>query len=75
VVGAGRPNSGGNQLKFKFYDTASVIVTKVNDKRSVGISLLDNETAVFMGNVTISVNQEIPKAGDIIEVRYWMVKK
>ena len=27
----GRPNSGGSQLKYKFHETASFIVTKVND--------------------------------------------
>ena len=67
---AGRPNSGGDQLKFKFYDTASVIVSKINDKRSVGMSLLENGKEIFVGNVTISVNKDIPKERDIIEVRY-----
>ncbi len=67
---AGRPNSGGNQLKFKFYETASVIVTKINDKRSVGMSLLENGKEIFVGNVTIAVNKEIPKEGAVIEVRY-----
>jgi len=66
----GRPNSGGNQRKFKFYETASVIVSKLNDKRSVGVSVLDKGEEVFVGNVTISVNKEIPKERDIIEVRY-----
>jgi len=67
---AGRPNSGGTQVKFKFYDTASVIVSKINDKRSVGMSVLENGEEIFIGNVTISVNKEIPKKGEIIEVRY-----
>lgn len=67
---AGRPNSGGNQVKYKFYDTASVIVTKVNDKRSVGVSLFENDKEIFVGNVTISVNKEVPQKGEIIEVRY-----
>ncbi len=68
---AGRPNSGGDQRKYKFYETASVLVSKVNDKRSVGMSLLDvNGNEVFVGNVTISPNKEIPKEGEIIEVRY-----
>ena len=66
----GRPNSGGNQRKFKFYETASVIVSKLNDKRSVGVSVVENGKEVFIGNVTISVNKEIPKERDIIEVRY-----
>lgn len=67
---AGRPNSGGNQMKFKFYDTASVIVLKVNDKRSVGMALIENGKEIFVGNVTISANKEIPKEREIIEVRY-----
>ena len=66
----GRPNSGGNQRKFKFYETASVIVSNLNDKRSVGVSVIDNGKEVFVGNVTISVNKEIPQERDIIEVRY-----
>jgi len=70
IYQAGRPNSGGTQVKFKFYDTASVIVQKVNDKRSVGMALLNKGKEVFVGNVTISVNKEIPKKGEIIEVRY-----
>lgn len=67
---AGRPNSGGNQLKFKFYDTASVIVSKVNDKRSVAMMVYDGSQEVAIGNVTIAVNKTIPAAGDVIEVRY-----
>ncbi len=66
----GRPNSGGTQRKFKFYDTASVIVAKVNDKRSVAMMVYDGKKEVGIGNVTISVNKEIPEAGTIIEVRY-----
>ena len=67
---AGRPNSGGTQLKFKFYDTASVIVSKVNDKRSVALMVYDGAQEVAVGNVTIAVNQTIPTVGDMIEVRY-----
>jgi len=67
---AGRPNSGGTQRKFKFYDTASVVVSKVNDKRSVAMMVFDGDKKVEVGNVTIAVNQEIPPAGSIIEVRY-----
>ncbi len=68
---AGRPNSGGDQRKYKFYETASVLVSKVNDKRSVGMSVIDEEgKTVFVGNVTISPNKDVPKEGDIIEVRY-----
>src|SRR6266404_8846348 len=37
----GRPASGGPQLKFKFVETASFIVSHVNAKRSVALMLLD----------------------------------
>jgi bifunctional non-homologous end joining protein LigD len=67
---AGRPNSGGNQLKFKFYATASVIVTKKNDKRSVAVAVIDGDNQVDVGNVTIPPNQKIPAVHSLIEVRY-----
>jgi len=67
---AGRPNSGGTQLKFKFYETASVIVSVINDKRSVGMSLIEDGKEIFVGNVTISPNKDVPKKDEIIEVRY-----
>jgi len=66
----GRPASGGDQLKFKFVATASVVVTGVNGKRSVRLGLHDGQCLVPAGNVTIPVGREIPKAGDFIEVRY-----
>jgi len=67
---AGRPNSGGAQVKFKFYATASVIVHKINDKRSVAIAMLSGDNQVPVGNVTIPPNKEIPAVNSIIEVRY-----
>ncbi len=71
---AGRPASGGNQLKFKFYKTATFIVSNsTKGKRSVGVELCtdDNDTKrVFMGKVTIPANHEIPSVGDLVEVRY-----
>ncbi len=66
----GAPASGGDQFKYKFYKTASVIVSKLNDKRSVAMEILDNEQKVFVGNVTIPPNQAIPPVGAVIEVRY-----
>jgi len=66
----GRPNSGGTQVKFKFYATASVIVTKINDTRSVAVAVLDGETSVGVGNVTIPPNKAVPAVGAIVEVRY-----
>ncbi len=67
---AGRPNSGGTQVKFKFYATASVVVTKINDKRSVAVAVLANEDQVEVGNVTIPPNKDVPTINSVIEVRY-----
>lgn len=67
----GRPASGGSALKVKFWQTASVLVESINDKRSVAIALLDgNGAMVNAGNVTIPPNQQIPNPGSILEVRY-----
>ena len=67
---AGRPASGGSQLKHKFHETASFIVGKINAKRSVTLQLLDGNTLVGAGNVTIPPNHEIPAPGWIVECRY-----
>ena len=67
----GRPNSGGTQLKYKFYKTATFIVANLTPgKRSVGLELMDNGDRRFMGKVTIPPNKEIPNVGDLVEVRY-----
>ena len=67
---AGRPNSGGTQVKFKFYATASVVVTKINTKRSVAVAILADEHHVDVGNVTIPPNKDVPPVNSVIEVRY-----
>ncbi|MGJ8724587.1 MAG: WGR domain-containing protein [Roseibacillus sp.] len=68
---SGRPNSGGSQLKYKFYETASFLVTAHNAKRSVAIGLYDSAGEVKpAGNVTIPANKEMPVVGAVIEVRY-----
>lgn len=66
----GRPNSGGDWLKFKFTESASCLVVEVNQKRSVQLGLYDQRTVTNVGNVTIPANHEIPAVGDIVEVRY-----
>lgn len=68
----GRPASGGSQLKCKFYESASCIVTSVSDvKRSIGVSVLDADyNPISVGNVTVYPNMEIPKVEDIVEVKY-----
>jgi bifunctional non-homologous end joining protein LigD len=62
----GRPPMGGTQVKFKFYATCSALVEKVNAQRSVALQL----EGVSVGNVTIPSNFDIPRVGDIVEVRY-----
>jgi bifunctional non-homologous end joining protein LigD len=66
----GRPNSGGNQLKHKFYATCSAVVSKVNDKRSVELRLLNGKGWQPVGNVTIPVNFQVPAVGQVVEVRF-----
>ncbi len=70
VYTPGRPNSGGSQLKYKFHETASFIVTKVNGKRSVSLILFDGEKVRPAGNVTIPPNHDVPEAGTVVECRY-----
>ena len=54
---AGRPNSGGNVLKYKFVATCSVIVARnnVKGKRSVDMVLADGTE---LGSVSIPTNKE-----------------
>jgi len=67
---AGRPASGGSQLKYKFCETASFIVGKMNAKRSIGLLIYNGERIVSTGNVTIPPNHEIPATGQVVECRY-----
>lgn len=66
----GRPNSGGNQFKHKFYATLSAVVAHVNAKRSVELRLLNGKGWNPAGNVTIPANQPIPQVGAVVEIRY-----
>lgn len=79
-VTEGRPNTGGDWLKYKFTETASCCVLQGNlGKRSVRIGVLDGSNSsegimdqklIPVGNVTIPPNQSIPTAGHLIEVAY-----
>ena len=77
-VSPGRPNSGGDWLKFKFTASASCYVAGINgDKRSVRLGMIESrdhpiqgQGMVSVGNVTIPPNRPLPKVGDIIEVAY-----
>jgi bifunctional non-homologous end joining protein LigD len=66
----GRPNSGGDQFKYKFVETASVVVTEINACRSVGIGVWEKGVQKPAGNVTIPPNQPVPAVGAVAEVRY-----
>lgn len=67
----GRPASGGSQLKRKFTHSATVLVTRVNTRRSVAVHALDEQGQdVPLGNVTIPANHAIPQVGALVEVRY-----
>ena len=65
---AGRPASGGSQLKYKFVETASVLVTAINGQRSIGVGFMDRLGTA--GNVAIPANHKIPEIGSVVEVRY-----
>ena len=67
---AGRPNSGGSQLKHKFVATLSAVVARINQQRSVEISLLGAGGWQTAGNVTIPANHKIPSVGQTVEIRY-----
>lgn len=67
----GRPNSGGDQIKFCFLSRASVIVTEINQKRSFSMSVIDGSGAkIKVGNCTVPANKAIPQTGAVVEVRY-----
>lgn len=70
---AGRPNSGGTALKFKFTASATVVAFPGREgKRSVEMRVLDADgvSLVPVGNVTIPANAAIPAEGELIEVEY-----
>lgn len=69
---AGRPNSGGNQFKYKFCCEATCLVSAQNGtKRSVALQVADGSGGfVNIGNCTIPANFNIPSAGALVEIRY-----
>ena len=67
----GRPSSGGDVFKYKFYKTATVRVAKHNDtKRSIHMEMLDGGDVIAVGKVSIPVNKDLPPVGAFIEVKY-----
>jgi len=69
---AGRPNSGGPHLKYKFTESVTCIVDRVsNTRRSVALALLDGRGALVpVGSVTVPVNMAFPRVAELVEVRY-----
>ena len=66
----GRPNSGGTQVKFKFVESASFVVTSRNEQRSVSLGLYDGDKLVPAGNVTIPPNHAVPAPDEVVEVQF-----
>jgi len=71
VYTPGKPSSGGEALKVKFWDDVSCRVAQGRDgKSSVGLELLDeNGTWISVGNVTVPQGKK-PEIGAIIDVKY-----
>lgn len=68
---AGRPNSGGNQLKYRFFETGTFHVTKHSKKnRSVEVTVYDDGKPIMLGKITIYPNFDMPEIGSFIEVKY-----
>lgn len=64
-----------DQIKCKFYSTASCIVVGINKKRSIALGLYDGSDLIGVGNCTIPSNKDIPVLGSsdkptIVEIRY-----
>jgi len=73
VYTPGRPSSGGEALKVKFWAEATCRVTPGRDgKASIGLELQDGVEGpwVPVGNVTVPPNQTMPAPGALVEVRY-----
>ncbi len=66
----GRPNKGGSQLKCKFWSSATCVVSSINAKRSIAVSVDSPDGFVPVGNVTVPPNYELPQEGDYVEVKY-----
>jgi bifunctional non-homologous end joining protein LigD len=67
---AGRPNSGGDALKYKFLNTCSVIVKgRHGNKNSIDVMLHGGRD---MGSVTM-IGKSIPPPGTIVEIEYLYV--
>ena len=68
----GRPNKGGNALKFKFKARHTFMVAGCNAKRSVSLFAADDTPVGYtsVGNCTIPPNCDIPEPGNLVDVEY-----
>jgi bifunctional non-homologous end joining protein LigD len=72
----GRPASGGDQLKCKFWaePAAVIVIRQNNDRASFQAGMLDRVgNTIPVGNVTVPVNQPMPPIKSIVEVKYLYV--
>jgi len=66
----GKAAGAGPSLKLKFWETCSCVVLRVNTgKRSVELGLGGKS----VGSVTIPPNYDVPRPGQVVEVRYLYV--
>lgn len=76
VYKQGRPNSGGDQLKYKFKGmaTCAVLALDAKGKRSMVVGVRDasrlDGTLRPMGKCTIKPNLDIPAIGSFVEIEY-----
>lgn len=72
IFTAGRPASGGDHLKLKFWESATLQVESHSAaKRSVQVRAFDRDLPISLGSVTIPVNYEdLPPIDSLVEVRY-----
>ena len=77
LYSSGRPNSGGDQLKFKFRATCTCVVKEVNTtKRSVSLKMFDDDmNEISIGNVTIYPNFSVPLKNSFVEIKYLFAYK
>lgn len=67
----GRPNSGGNAMKDKFIESATILTGQLKvGKRSVEMFVLNGDVPVSVGYVTIPPNAQVPEPNVLLEVQY-----
>jgi bifunctional non-homologous end joining protein LigD len=69
--GVFEPGRSDLQVKFKFVESATCIVIRRNQQRSVAVGLLDDAGSLReLGNVTVPANAQMPQQDALIEVQY-----